>query len=366
MDIKKKEFNQAQLILSSIEVRREPGLFYEKDFIDYEDPSPYYSSAYELTEEQAKLTDIEAAEGMFKLMTIQFYGGDGNVLSEPVLFQNIREELAKNLSDPIDPNTKELYIEELIDIYNSVEKRIIEDENCDFKYDQIKLINIDGIENLDKKDKELYYSKLKFLKTELKHEISFLREQLTKIKNDTSLLKLSEVQANNTNQDSKIENTKIISNEVAVRALKWERDKSFKQDMLVLHKLICDANIIPKDTNLNDFSNAFSGKILNRTLRIKWLVSGKNKLTSKSSLFYFLSLLEDKHLIDNKGWRKNYGHQYRQISTIFVDKVGNPFSYESLKSSRSQGNNSKSCAMKNEIDQIVATVFELASNNLPG
>jgi hypothetical protein len=157
-----------------------------------------------------------------------------------------------------------------------------------------------------------------------------------------------------------------LTREILTKTFKWKRKEEFNRDLLILFELMTNDKyrIIPKDTGFNTFCYAFSGRILNCPLRIKWLVTGKNKLTSKSSLFHFISRLEDNELIEVKEWNQNdYGALYQKISSIFSDKDGNPFSIEGLKSSRSQGVDAV-CAMQNKIDQIVLTIVNSNRVNL--
>jgi hypothetical protein len=149
-----------------------------------------------------------------------------------------------------------------------------------------------------------------------------------------------------------------VTTESAIKSFTWSKSRNFKIDMVNLYGLLVDKNMIPKETNFNDFCNAFSGTNLVDPLKIKWLVTGKNKETSKSSLFHLLSLLEDENLIDNKDWEKgNYTGLYKKIIIVFADKEGKLFSSDGLKSSRCQGLKAE-CARQTEINKIVEFVAD--------
>jgi len=172
MDLIRTEIKAARKIFSKIEVRREPGNFYLED---YEDLAARFPEAFHLTPAQAELTDEEKALGMFKLMSISFYGGDEGVLELSELFKQVREELKENLSMPLDLSAKESYLAEISKLYSDIEEQIVEDNNGDFHYDKIALVDF-KFEQLDNKDKGIYYNELKTIKTTLRNEICYLNK----------------------------------------------------------------------------------------------------------------------------------------------------------------------------------------------
>ena len=92
-----------------------------------------------------------------------------------------------------------------------------------------------------------------------------------------------------------------------------------------------------------EFINAFSGNEVN--LGVRWLVKGKNKKTSKVSLFYFISQLIDNSHLE----RYIITEQSRYISKVFKDSEGNEL--RNLKQSKSTM--SSSPAQAERIDNII-------------
>lgn len=83
-----------------------------------------------------------------------------------------------------------------------------------------------------------------------------------------------------------------------------------------LYDLLTEEPSIVKSRK-EDFHNAFSGKTV--TEGINWLVTGKNKQTSKVSLFYFLNELINKGFIE----KKTILDLNKYVKYIFRDKDGN-------------------------------------------
>lgn len=216
-------------------------------------------------------------------------------------------------------------------------------------------------------EKKLVDSFLIIQRNTIQALIRFIEEKLqllSNTENDTSG-ELKEPKKNTSDQITQIDLSQTISHEILTRSFHFQRKESFERDMIMLFELLKRSDIIPKNTDFRNFCHAFSWKPLLEPLRIKWLVIGKNRLTAKSSLFHFISKLEDHKLIDNKEWsEKNNMPLYHKVSVIFTDKDGNLFTIDGLKSSRHQGLNSD-CAKQSEIDKIVAQVAGPVTAILP-
>ncbi len=354
MNLIKSNLKKAQMVLSNIKVRLEPGNFNSEDIKDLIFST---SPLYHLKPKQAVLSPEEEYLGQVKLMTIRFYGGDDKELYLETLIQNVKDEMQENISMPIDQSLIISYINEALNLYNGFEEQIVEDEKGEFDFPHIEFVDIQK-EELDKKDSEIYVSILRSYKKTIRKEIIQLSEELFKLKG--SLSQKSPQKGRKIPQN--IEEEKSISlattKGTLVRSFTWTRKDTFQKDMLRLYALLTDEKyaVIPKNTDFKDFVYAFSGHFINHTLKIKWCITGKNSLTSKASIFHFISKLEDHKLIESKDWRgKNNSLLYQKIYSIFTDKDGNPFSLDGLKSSRSQGLEAE-CAMQNEIDEIVSKV----------
>ena len=354
-----RNFKRVQKALEHIEVIKEPGLFHLED---YQDLATNFPESFNLTPEQAVLSDEEAADGLFRIMTIAFYDGNGNSFDLNRLTQDIRTELKENLSGLIEQIFIKDYLNKTIDIYKKIENQIIEDDVGIFKYKNIVPANID-LEKLDKKDKGIYDNFLAALKKALRVEIRYLNSLLININKELTAKKDYENEPINENVSPSEKISPEFREGHIIRSFKWERKESFNQDMLTLYLLLKDKKIISDGTDFKTFSYAFSNIPLHEPLKIKWFVTGKNRLTSKSSLFHFISRLEDYKLIDNNEWYDgNNMSLYHKIAVIFVDKEGQPFGINGLKSSRSQGLTAN-CAMQNEIDIIVKTVDKPNTDN---
>jgi hypothetical protein len=100
------------------------------------------------------------------------------------------------------------------------------------------------------------------------------------------------------------------------------------------------------DCSKEEFINAFTGKEVNEG--IYWLVVGKNKLTNKISLFYFI----DK-LIENRILAKSYLLDLNKyVKYVFRDKDGKEF--KNLKQSKSTISNNPTS--KDRIDTIISSL----------
>jgi hypothetical protein len=95
-----------------------------------------------------------------------------------------------------------------------------------------------------------------------------------------------------------------------------------------------------------EFINAFTGKEVNEG--INWLVIGKNKLTNKIALFYFIE-----KLIENRVLAKSYlSDLNKYVKYVFRDKDGKEF--KNLKQSKSTISNNP--ASKDRIDTIISSL----------
>lgn len=209
-------------------------------------------------------------------------------------------------------------------------------------------------------EKKLVHSFLIIQRNTIQTLIRYIDEMLhilSNTENDTSG-ELKKPEKMTSDSITQIGLSPTLSHEIFTKSFLWYRKESFKRDILLLFELLTRSDIIPKETDFNTFCYAFSWEPLLGPLRIKWLVTGKNKQTSKSSLFYFISILEDHKLIESKEWSRNNMPLYQKISIIFSDKDNNMFTIAGLKSSYCQGRNS-TCTRESEIDKIVEQVASL-------
>ena len=267
------------------------------------------------------------------------------------LVKQTKEEVLSNLRMPIDTQDQLAYLEKVVEFSSNFEESIISKDGRWFHVDE----NYEGFlyDELPSMDKEFLSDSLKELKTSFRNLIAFVQFH-------SNSLKSSEQRTNKNMKTSvqipQLEYNQLLSPNIITKSFHWNRKESFKRDMLMMFELLTRSDIIPKETDFNAFCYAFSGKPLLEPLRIKWLIPGKNKQTSKSSLFHFISRLEDSKLIESKEWsEKSNMPLYQKISVIFTDKDDNMFPIDGLKSSKSQGLG-KDCARQSEIDRIVKTI----------
>ena len=279
---------------------------------------------------------------------------NGNALSGfyfKDLVNKTEEEIISNLKMPIDPQDLITYLENIIELSSKIEESIINKEgkwiHLNAIYEGFLFDDILGYE------KEFLSDSLKEFKITFRNLIAFAESHKRSLEKQVQKINKNRI---NTDLGTKLDLSQTLFHEIITRSFQWKRKVLFNRDILLLFELLTQSEIIPKNTDFNDFIFAFSGEILQRPLRIKWLITGKNKQTSKSSLFHFISRLEDFKLIENKDWIKNnYMPLYQKISGIFVDKDNNMFTIDGLKSSRSQGILSD-CAKQAEIEKIIAKV----------
>lgn len=125
-----------------------------------------------------------------------------------------------------------------------------------------------------------------------------------------------------------------------------EKDQKLKVD--TLFDLLTDMSPLI-DSTREEFHNAFTGNEV--TVGIKWLVIGKNKLTSKVSLFYFVNELIDQGLIE----RSIINDLIKYVGYVFRDKNG--FKFKNLKNSKSTSVNKTS--EKERLDSIITVISSL-------
>ena len=112
-----------------------------------------------------------------------------------------------------------------------------------------------------------------------------------------------------------------------------------------LHLLLTETPAVIK-CNKTDFINAFTGKEIKEG--IYWLITGKNKFTSKISLFYFIEeLIKKRYLKSNI-----ITDLSRYIKYVFRDNLGNEL--KNLKQSKSTY--SKNVTQKERIDTIISSL----------
>ncbi|CAA0240479.1 hypothetical protein [Tenacibaculum maritimum] len=112
-----------------------------------------------------------------------------------------------------------------------------------------------------------------------------------------------------------------------------------------LHNLLSETPAIIK-CDKADFINAFTGKEINQG--IYWLITGKNKFTSKISLFYFIEELRKKQYLKSN----IIPDLSKYIKYVFRDNHGNEL--KNLKQSKSTY--SKSVTQKERIDTIISSL----------
>lgn len=156
------------------------------------------------------------------------------------------------------------------------------------------------------------------------------------------------------NQDHKVDyNLKPanLNSSNKVISYKWTGKNSNRQ-LLFLFQLLLEHGILARDTDFNNFIEAFNEQPLRTPLNIKWLIKSKNqKDANKSSLFYFLKKLTELRLIKNDIGK----NEYARISLIFCDFEGKPL--KNLKQSKQEYKQSdrpiESAVIDNILDLIV-------------
>lgn len=144
---------------------------------------------------------------------------------------------------------------------------------------------------------------------------------------------------------------KELQGQRGIKSYHWIGDH-FLPQIIVLYDLLKRNNIIDKNTDLENFRKAFNGEPIDVPLKLKWTVLSRNQeYSSKSSLFYFLSRLSDKGLIDYTYEEDNDNSEYRRISLIFCDFKGKPF--KNLKQSKQSWLKSIEPIQSDLIDSII-------------
>ncbi len=325
------------------------------DFIDFGDPVA--QRAWDM-----QYKEPEIVEADHYIINHKNYNGVGyGAFKEE--FQKVRDELTENIK-VLGINGIAAYVEGIITYFMNQEAKIIENEDGTFKSDIVVFMDCDAERINNSFLRNSYNDFLEGLKRTLRSEISYYQEIEKKLPKMNSGSNVSSFP-----QPTKDEmvNPLASMSPVLISGFTWCANRSLEKDMIILYGLLTEHGIIPRNTDIKDIRYAFSGKPLQKVLRIRWLVKGKNKQTSKSSLFHFISRLEDFKLIENKEWlNRDYSELYKKLSIIFSDSDGELFSIDGLSSSRSQGLVTR-CAMEDEIDRIVKEVAESDSfrNSIP-
>lgn len=127
--------------------------------------------------------------------------------------------------------------------------------------------------------------------------------------------------------------------------------KSQDEQKLKIHKLY--NLLIEKPSLINstqdEFYNAFSRRIV--TEGVNWLILGKNKLTSKTSLFYFLNKLIDEKLIEPQV----INDLNKYVRYVFRDKNG--YQLKNLKQSKATV--VAKTSEKERLDNIISSISVL-------
>jgi len=278
-------------------------------------------------------------------------------------FESVKREFNENLNF-VSGNLLSTYLNHILAFYHQLESGIKEDEKGRFYADFVTFENCSADEVNSSFFKDSYNDFLLGLKKRLRNEISYyegMEKRLFKMNSGSNKPDMSQPDM------TKMVNHLPSASPVIISGFTWCANRSLEKDMIILYGLLNEHGIIPRNTDIKDFRHAFSGKPLLKVLRIRWLVKGKNQQTSKSSLFHFISRLEDFKLIENIEWlNKDNSELYKKLSTIFADSEGEIFTIDGLSSSRSQGLGTR-CAMEDEIDRIVKQVAESDSfrNSIP-
>jgi len=234
-------------------------------------------------------------------------------------FSLVRKEVYENIKLPIEATKLNDHITEILNFYNSLEAQIILKENNILHADFCKFKDTTQ-KDLGKMDSDFYQSFLHGLKNRLRNEIAYYTELKKQLPEPHEHNKEGKK-----NKELHILDFRQISDK-RIKSFKWKSTVTFHEDMLKLHFYLTKGRIISEEISPEMISNGFNGKILNKHLNIKWNVQGKNKMTSKSSLFLFLDELMEKGLIEKVDCKKNHKPLYEKIAMIFVDKDGNSFS----------------------------------------
>ncbi len=154
------------------------------------------------------------------------------------------------------------------------------------------------------------------LKTKYQEESTLLDRISKKVKEE---IKNEELFKNKPKSRKKSEKKKIY-------AFKWLLEEPLL-DTLYGKLVEGESKII--DTDIDTFKKSFSGEELKSPLQIRWCVQAKNGSTSKSTLFYWIMILENHDIIlQSEGNKSN-----PTINQVFVDRNGAPF--DNLKQSKS-------------------------------
>ncbi|MHC1731325.1 MAG: hypothetical protein AB9888_04685 [Bacteroidales bacterium] len=278
-------------------------------------------------------------------------------------FESVKREFNENLNY-VSGNILSTYLNHILAYYHQLESGIKEDEKGKLYASFVTFEDCTAEEVNGSFNKDSYNNFLVGLKKRLRKEILFyerIEKGLPRVNSGSKDPGLSHPNMN------EMVNQVGYTSPVNISGFIWSAKRSLEKDMILLYGLLSEHGIIPKNTDIKDIRQAFSGKPLQKLLKIRWQVKGKNQQTSKSSLFHFISRLEDFRLIETREWQsKDNSELYKKLAMIFADSNGEIFTIDGLSSSRSQGLGTR-CAMEDEIDRIVKQVAESdsLSNSIP-
>ncbi|PCH67850.1 MAG: hypothetical protein COC01_04970 [Bacteroidetes bacterium] len=188
--------------------------------------------------------------------------------------------------------------------------------------------------------------------------------EVTKREYEKEIFIPQEIEALNIEIQS-LKNTPTINNKHRLlykkRCMEFITDKSIHQHILTffhwkgtseqLDELYSQLVNIDKpiiNSTIETFKMAFSGDVIIQNLEIKWLVISKNKHTSKSSLFYFIRMMENENLITQEQDALNH-----RVRNIFVDSEGTEF----INIKQSKYSDSTKPARSQDLEQAISAII---------
>ncbi|MDP4266787.1 MAG: hypothetical protein Q8880_05080 [Bacteroidota bacterium] len=109
-----------------------------------------------------------------------------------------------------------------------------------------------------------------------------------------------------------------------VKGFEWI-GRDFDKQIIILYTLLDNAGIIEPD-KFDDFYKIFSGQIIKDPVPVRWMIESPNKRNSSlTSLFYFIWLCEENHLIKKFISIPQKKTNLDQFRLLFYDKNGLPF-----------------------------------------
>jgi hypothetical protein len=169
MDLIRTNLNEAQKILSKVDVIKTIDLFYRSDLEHLKVDAP---DSFDLSTEEAQLDWIEEEAGLIRLRTREIVGSDGRKLNIEYLTRSIKAELEENFSLPLDITLKYSYLNDVLKLYSDLESRIVEDKTFKFEFN-LRLVDI-KIETFNKVDRSCLSNHLESIRKTLRYEILLL------------------------------------------------------------------------------------------------------------------------------------------------------------------------------------------------